>query len=202
MKGFDDKALILFPKMENYQSKSTAYKYQFKKAVNNMVKYLVDRDIKPHVFYTDDVARELALPDFVWVNPLGPADSFFIQKYCDNASRALDDTMIHYEDFANEVLAKDPGSLNMSVDERFEMVLRHIAKTTAKIIPQYKIVVHFMVPNKAQYRVSSRPGDGKIRINVSASNFSPKTYISGNEENACDLLGIPCGNRCLDIWEV
>ena len=86
--------------------------------------------------------------------------------------------------------------------DRFEMVLRHISKTTAKIIPTYKIVAHFIVPSKAQYRVTSKPNDGKIRINVNAQNLVPKVFISGQEENACNLLGVPYANRCLDVWEV
>lgn len=202
MKGFDTKALLLFPKLENYENKNPAYKYQFKKAVSNLVKYLQSQEIEPHVFYTDDVARELSLPEFKWVNPLGPADSYFIYKHCDNTEHAMDESMISYPDITNEVLAKDPGSVDMSEMDRFEMVLRHISKTTAKIIPTYKIVAHFIVPSKAQYRVTSKPNDGKIRINVNAQNLVPKVFISGQEENACNLLGVPYANRCLDVWEV
>ena len=36
MQGFDTRALLLFPKYENYQNKPPAYKYQFKKAVEKL----------------------------------------------------------------------------------------------------------------------------------------------------------------------
>lgn len=202
MKGFDTKALILFPKIENYQNKNSLYKYQFKQAVDKLVTYLKTQNIEPQAFYTDDVAREIAHPDFKWVMPLTIADRFFINKHCVNTDLAMSDDMVTFDEIADAVLAKDPGSLDMSESERFEMVLRHISKTTAKIIPQYKIVVHFVIPNKAQYKVSSKPGDGKIRIIVSANTLSPKVYVSGSEEDACDLLGVPYGNRCLNVWEV
>lgn len=202
MLGFDDKALILFPKLENYDNKGSAYKFQFKKAVDNMCKYLASINITPHVFYTDDVARLVNHPDFVWVSTLGTADRFFISKYCDGCSEALTKDMISMPDIYNEIEMKDPGNPNMSVEERFEMILRHDSKASTKIIPTYKIVIHFAVKGKSKYKVATKQGDGKIRINVNAANFMPTVYMSGNEENACDLLAIPYANRCLDNWEV
>lgn len=200
MRGFDTKALILFPKMENYEYKSGDYKYQFKKAVNNLLRYLKSVDIEPHVFYTDDVARELSYPDFVWVSTLCTADRYFIANNCDNCGDALKKNMITFDDIYNEIVAKDPGSVFMSEQERYEMVIRHSAKAASKIIPDYKIVIHIQLPTKAQYKVTSKPNDGKIRISVSANTFAPKAYLSGFEEDACDLLGIPYGNRTLDVW--
>ena len=108
--------------------------------------------------------------------------------------------MVTFDKIYNEVLSKDPGRVVMSDVERYEMVLRHSAKAASKIIPDYKIVIHIQLPTKAQYKVTSKPNDGKIRITVSANTFSPKTYMSGFEEDACDLLGIPYGNRTLDVW--
>lgn len=203
MRGFDNKALILFPPFDNYKSKGSQYLYQFKKAVNNLCSYLQSMDIVPHVFYTDDVARQLRHNDFVWVMPIGDADRYFISKYCDGCSDAMTvEPRIEATDIVNAVLAKDPGSLDMNADERFEMVLRHTIKATAKIIPQYKIVAHISVKSQAQYKVAVRPGDGKIRININSNTFSPTVYMSGHEENPCDLLGVPYANRSLDLWEV
>lgn len=200
MRGFDTKALILFPKLENYENKPSNYKFQLKMAVNNLLKYLESMDIEPHVFYTDDVARALSLPNVTYVSTLNVSDKFFISKHCEGCSTAMKTPMVMFDDIYNEVLAKDPGSLDMTESERFEMVLNHSAKAAAKIIPTYKIVIHFMVPKKAQYKVTSKPGDGKIRINVSANTLSPKVYIGGKEEDACDLLGVPYANRSLDVW--
>lgn len=202
MKGFDDKALILFPKLENYSNKPSNYKYQFKQAVNNLVTYFKDRGIQPYAFYTDDIAREMRHPDIMFISPLGDSDNFFIQKYCDNAKDALTLQMLHYPAVENEVIAKDPVLPKMGVEEHFELVVRHINKSTAKIIPMYNIVVHFAVPKRAQYKVTSKPGDGKIRVNVSANTFIPKVYMSGNEEDPCDVFGTGYANRCLDSWEV
>lgn len=200
MKGFDDKALILFPAYSHYEMKSSTYKYQFKTAVQNLITYLKSVDIEPHVFYVDDIARELAFPEFKYVSTFGTSDKYFISKNVAGCSNALTLPMITFDDIYNEVLAKDPGSSDESVEARFETVLNHSSKAAAKIIPKYKIVVHFLLPNKSQYRVTSKPCDGKIRINVNANTFSPTVYLSGMEENACDLLNVPYANRSLDVW--
>lgn len=202
MQGFDTKALLLFPKIENYENKSGSYKYQFKTALNNVISYLKSIGIEPHAFYTDDVAREIRHSSFVWVSPLGKADRFFLSKHCADCGDAISTPMIEYDEVYNDILAKDPGSLDMSINDRFEMVLRHTAKAVSKIIPQYKIVVHFSLANKAQYKVTSKPNDGKIRIIVNASTFQPKVLMGGVEENACDILGVPYASRGLDLWEV
>lgn len=202
MKGFDNKALVLFPKMENYEFKGAAYKYQFKTAVDKLCKYLKSIGMEPHVFYTDDVGREINHKDFKWVSTLSKADRFFVSKYCDGTSGALTTPMIEYDDIYNEVTAKDPGTVDMSVEERFEMVLRHDLKAANKLIPTYKVVCHFLIKGKSKYKVTSKQGDGKIRVNINANNFMPTVYMGGNEENACDLLGVPYANRCLELWEV
>lgn len=202
MQGFDDKALILFPKLENYIGKNYTYKNQFNKALNNLVLYFTSRGIQPYAFYTDDVARELRHPGILFVNPLGDADTFFIAKYCDKAGDAMTLPMVRYDSVISEVLSKDAGDPSMSVEERFEMVIRHIQKGTSKIIPMYKIVAHFQIPKRVQYKVVSKPGDGKIRINISANTFAPKVFMSGQEEDPCDIFAANYCNRCLDMWEV
>lgn len=202
MQGFADKALILFPTIDHYQNKNNTYKYQFKTAVKNIVSYLRSQCIEPVFFYTDDLAREFDDGTFTYASTLSKADRFFISQHCCGTNNALEKAMIEYDDIYNAILANDPWSPGMSEEEQFEMILRHSSKAASKIIPMYKIVVHFILHKRAQYKVPSKPGDGKIRINVSADTFSPKVFMSGNEENACDVLNVPFGNRCLDCWEV
>lgn len=202
MHGFDDKALILFPRLENYINRSVSYKMQFATALNKLMKYLDINGIAPHVFYTDDVARNLNKEEFQWVSTLARGDLFFISKHCEGCADALTKCSVLFENVYNEILTKDPGEINMSETDRFEMVIRHINKAANRIIPMYKIVVHFSLANKSQYKVTSKPGDGKIRIVVNANNFSPKVYMGGKMEDACDILDANYANRSLDRWEV
>ncbi|MCM1219022.1 MAG: hypothetical protein NC548_31455 [Lachnospiraceae bacterium] len=201
MKGFDTKALILFPFLENYNSKNYNYKYQFGLAVNHLVNYLETKSIESHVLYTDDVARILNNGKFIWVSSLSRADSFFASRNCEGMQDALTKPSVFFEDIYNDITLKDPGSQDMKTDERFEMVVRHMNKAVAKIVPAYNIVIHFRFKNKQQYKVASKAGDGKIRINIDANTFIPTCYMGGIEMNACDLLDIPYGNRALDLWE-
>lgn len=201
MRGFETKALILFPKMENFEHRGADYKFAFKQVIEKLLNYLDSVGMEAHVFYTDDVARYLRNERFHWVSPLSKADRFFVLNHCADCSDAMSLPMVEFDKIYNDVLAKDPGSLDMSEDERFEMVLRHTAKATSKIIPTYKVVIHFQLPNKQQYKVTTKPGDGKIRININFNNFIPTVYMGGVVEDACDLLGVPYGNRSLEVWE-
>lgn len=202
MQGFDNKALILFPFYENYVSKNYQYKDQFRNAVNKLVSYLKSVNIEPHVFYTDDVARELCLEDFVWVSSLSRADSYFVSKNCQGMLEAMSRPTVQFQDIYNAVTAKDPGEHNMSVEDRFAMVCRHSEKAISKIVPTYKIVVHFKFKNRMQYKVTSKAGDNKIRIYVDANTFLPEAYIGGMRTDPVDLLMAPYANRSLTSWEI
>lgn len=202
MRGFDDKALLLFPDIDYLDKKPASYLSKFAQAKLNLCKYLASVDIVPHVFYTDDVARAYRDGSFKFVSTLGRSDRFFISKHCNGCTDALSLEMIEYEDIYNEILSKDGDGSKLSENDRFTAILQHASKCAAKLIPQYKIVIQFCLPNKSPYRVSSKPNDGKIRIKVDLRTFEPKVYISGNEEDACRILNVPYGNRCLDIWEV
>ena len=201
MRGFDTKALLLFPYSENYENKNGTYKYQFRLAVAHLCAYLESMDIAPHVLYTAAVARLLNNEKFIWVSTLSRADSFFAAKYCEGMAGAMTQPSVFFDDIYNTVTAKDPGRLDMTTEERFEMVLRHVSKAVTKIIPMYNIVVHFRFKNRQQYKVASKAGDGKIRISVDANNFLPSCYMGGMEMNVCDLLAVEYGNRPLDLWE-
>lgn len=209
MRGFDDKALILYPYMDSYENRPTNYKSQFRKAHDNLYRYLLSQDITPHVFYTDDLARLFKLPEERYVRTLPMADLFFVSNNCDGMADArqlvTDPTVVQDSELdalINKVVAKNPGSLDMSVEQRFELVTQHNSAVVKQLIPQYKIVIHFMFQHKMQYKVTSKDGDNRIRINIEANTFTPRVYVGGSEENAIDVLNVSYGNRALDLWEV
>lgn len=202
MRGFDDKALILFMKEDLYDVKSYEYKYKLRHAVTNLCLYLGMMDIEPHVFYTDDVARIIANPDFKYVSTLAQGDKFFLSRNVEGTSDALTRKLIEYPDIYNEILMKDPGSNDMTKDQRFEMVLRHDQKAAAKIIPKYKIVFHFLMKGNAKYKVTSKPGDGKIRANININTFTMQVLLGGIEEDPISILNVPYASRSLINWEV
>lgn len=200
MRGFATRALILFPKMDSYENKPSVYKFQFRKAVTNLLAYLEEMDIQPCVFYTDDVARSLHLDDVYYIKTLSIGDLFFVAKYCDNMSDAMQVNDSEFEDMIRSIQEKDPGSIDMTTEQRFELVSRHNTAAVKKIIPQFNVVFHFAVPNRAQYKVTSKPDDGRIRVTINANTFAPTVLFSGKEEDPCDVLSTPYANRTLDNW--
>lgn len=202
MKGFSDKALLLFPLWDNYTAHSESYKYKFKKCLTNMVDYLHTQGMSVHAFMTDDVALEYKSLIDEWISPLSKADRFFTSKHCEGMQSAMQIKAIEYPDIYAECARKDAGSTDMSVTERFDLVTKHCKQACSAIIPEYNVVVHFQTKSKLQYKVTSKPGDKRIRIDVDASTFVPKVFMAGSEVPACDVLGVPYANRNLECWEV
>lgn len=199
MLGFDNKALILFPKEENYSNKPSLYKIQFRNAYKNLCAYLESVGITPHAFYTDDLAREFNNGEMEWVSTLNTAERFFVSKHCVGMADAMK-PMLEFPEVYQLTESKDPSNPKGTEDEKFDLVLRHNTRAANAIIPKYKIVIHFAIPKRAQYKVAKKPNDGKIRIDVSATTFVPTAYFSGNVENMNDLLDAPYANRALDNW--
>ena len=203
MRGFDNRALILFPKEEYIAAKPMRYKMQLQTAINKLTKYLRSIDIEPHVFYTDDVAREYCRGKATFIRTLILPDLYFTSNYC----AGMDDAMTlqsdaTFDEEVNEAALKNPLPEKPTQEEWFEVILKRDLTATKKIIPQYKIVVHFAIPNRAKYHVTSKQGDGRIRIIINAINFEPKVLLSGIETDPIDVLGLPCANRTVDNWEV
>lgn len=202
MKGFDDKALLLFPLYDNYASHSDSYKYKFKQCLSNMCAYLHSQEMDVHAFLTDDVALEYKDMVDVWLSPLSKADRFFASKHCEGMGSVLTMEALEFQDIYDECARKDAGDPKMSIMERFELVTKHCKQACSAIIPMYSVVVHFQMKSKLQYKVTSKPGDKRIRIDVDIQSFIPKVYMSGSEMPACDVLGVPYANRNLGNWEV
>lgn len=202
MKGFDTKALLLFPYFENYDSHGAPYKYKFKTCVQKMVRYLHSQGYEVHAFVTDDVA--MLYKDCIdkWVSPLSKADRFFASKNCDGMTEVMKMDMVEFPDIYAKCARKDAGTPDMSVTARYDLVVKHNKQACAAIIPQYNVVVHFMVKSKLQYKATSKPGDKRIRINIDAGTFIPTVLMSGSEMFAADVLNVPYGNRSLENWEV
>lgn len=199
MRGFTDKALILFPKQENVLPRGYDYLYQFRTALDNLVQYLLSLDIEPHVFYSDDVAREFHTPDIKYIATLGKADNFFVSRNC-GMTDALTGDMITFPKVVDEAMRKFPTEQGASQDQRFAVILKRDHYAVSKIIPQYKLVVHFLRKGVAQYHVASKPDDGKIRIVVDALTFKPTVYLSGSEIDPISILDRNDANRSLISW--
>ncbi len=200
MKGFDDKALILFPKSESYDQRSNEYKANFRLAVGNLVDYLLKQNITPHVFYTDDVAHEVFLPSMKYVSPLGPGDLFFAAQNCVGLSDARRQDLIRYPDAYAVSEKRVPVISRDTVEERFSDVLSRTSIAEREIIKQYHIVCHFIRRGNPAYKLVSKSGDGRIILEIDAITFLPTAYMSGYQPNLCNLLNVPYGNRSLLVW--
>lgn len=201
MHNFTDRALILFPKLDTYNAKTANAKYRMHLAYQQLDKFLAAHHIEPHAFYTDDVAHEMR-SELKWVSALGPADNFFISKKCVGLTDALSREHIAFPDIIDSVVSYDIDYASLTDEMRFELVLKHAKKAISKIIPQYKLIIHFVKRNNAQYKVTKRTGDGRVVMEIDVDNFVPTIYMSGMEVNPTEFLQVPYGNLPVYSWKV
>lgn len=202
MYGFASEALVLFPKYEFLQSADYRIKANLRVATEKMMKYLRSKSINPVAFVTDDIARLYSDLHFEWASTLSTGDLYFMSKNVDMASNVMQLHPRTFPDIYEKSEIKYPYPENASIEERFDLMCQRDAKSAKAIIPQYKVVVHFYQRGAVNYSVASKPGDGRIRIIVDVKNFMCTPYLSGQEEDAIDLLGASFVNRSVLLWEV
>lgn len=202
MKGFDDKALILFPSLTKFDNASSLWCDNFRTALLKLKDYLKERDIAFHAFYTDDVARKYdALVD-VWVSSLSKPDLFFASRNCEGMSNAMTRQMIQVPELYEEIARKDMVEPKASAEERFAMVLRHDSAACTEIIKTYKIVWNFAKKSSSQYKVKSTSGDNRLVITVDPDTLQCTAVMSGSKIDITDVLQLPSGARAINLWEV
>ena len=165
-----------------------------------MVQYLSSLGIKAHAFYTDDVAHEMREP-MLWVSTLAPADNFFVSRKCDMLGEALSSEHIRFPEIYESIIAKSEVPPNITDEARLEFVIKHSSKAVSKILPKYKLIVHFVKRNNAQYKVLTKPGDGRVVINIDADSFTPTIFMSGSPVEPVSFLERADGNLPVYNWK-
>ena len=202
MYGFADEALVLFPKYEFYQNADYRIKANLRIAAEKMNKYLVSRGIQPKAFITDDIARLFTELGYQWVSTLSTGDLFFMSKNCDMAENVMKFQMKTYPEIYQKSEEKYPYPPNPTIEERFDLMCQRDVKSANAIIPEFKIVVNFYQRGAQNYSAASKPGDGRIRLVVDMKTFKCTPHMSGEEEDAIDLLGANFASRSVLHWEV
>lgn len=202
MRGFADKALVLFPRKEDFEAKPVGWRSKFSAAYNNLYLYFKSRDIDVHVFYTDDVGRMYVSTKDNYIGTLSKADLFFVSKHCVGMEAAMSIPKIEFPDIYAEIARKDMVAPNASEMERFNMVLRHANDAAKQIMQDYSIIVNFMKKSSPQYKVKPKLDDGRILVNVDIDNFVPECFMSGTSVDTIDVFDLKCANRAMHSWEV
>lgn len=202
MLGFADKALILLPKQQTYETRNATYKYDFLQSVKNIIKYLQMYDIQPYGLYTDDIMRDIRPEGVELLSILSMSDSYFAATNCDGMHDALTIKKWDQQDVIDKANLDAENIQDMSVEERFNLLLKHEKKVAKAFIASFKIVFIYNYSNKHNYIATSKPGDERIRVYVDANTFVPQVYMSGTEINACDILNLSCGSRAISKWEL
>ena len=202
MRGFDDKALILFPTLEFYEEKSLRYRYEFQQSVKKLLAYLDSIGMEAHTFITDDLAWKLPDTKFRWVSTLNRGDLFFVTNNCGVPKSIMRADIIEFPDIVSGIAEKDELPGDISIEDRFSHILARDKKTITSIIPLYRVVVQFYKRKETRYRVVIKPNGGKIRLRIDLDSFKVTTYINDIEENPIDILGVDYGNKSLVNWRL
>ena len=203
MKGFDTRALILMPEYDAYEQHGDAYKGKLRVGLTNVLDYLDTQDITPYGLYTDEVIHEVDYQSRIQLyNILSMQDTFFVYKNCIGMKGINTALKWERQDIIDKHM-KDADKMKDLTDfDMFNVVARHEKKLSQPFIKEFKIVFIVNFAGHLNYKASSNPNDGKIRVYIDAATLVPNVYISGLPIDACEILNVPYGNLPITQWHV
>lgn len=196
---YAEQALILCPSYECYENKADAYYINFRRSLDNILKFLKFKDIEPCMLTTDEIANVYNSNLVTWLQVMSPSDRLFAKKNCENMKTEYQDA-IEYPELYKEALTKYPFDPKASKDFIFEDLLKRVARTERAVIKQFKVIINIQTPNNASYNIKPKANSGIILINVHNGNFLVKSYMGDMELNPLDLLDYNMANRPVYEW--
>lgn len=193
MRGFADRALILFSDPSYYNEALGSYKNNYRRAVQNLLTYLESIGVEHDCLLTDQLAVQFNLPNTRWIATAVPEDLFFMRNYCNipnQESTPLPDAL------ATKLRTKYPVERGLSPEDRFAIVAKRTRMAERNLIDSYKFVVVF----GNTFRVRTKESDGRAVFSVNDKRFYTRMELSGAEVPISDFLQIPYGNLSLCDW--
>lgn len=193
MRGFTDEALLLFSKLDVYESGSRQYKCNYQLAVDNLLDYLADMGISHACLISDQSAPRLSLREPHWFDTGAREDMFFLHNFTyvpEYPSTPLDSVLI------STLRKKYPLTRGMTIPEQAKVVGNRITYAEKALIGTFKFVVVF----GEQFRVKSAEEDGRAILHVHEKTFQPSMVLSGNPVPINIFLQRSYANLCLTEW--
>lgn len=193
MKGFTDKALILLSTWDDFSQSSSMYKYDYKRAVDNLILYLDSVNVKRACLITDQMAARINMHNPLWLATGAPEDMFFMQNFC---SVPKYETQALPEALQEKLRSKFPLTRGMEPKERFSVVSKRVKYAEKELISSYDFVVVF----GKQFNVKTHPGDGRAVMHVSDRGFIATLELSGEFVPINSFLQLGYANQSLSEW--
>lgn len=193
MRGFTDKALLLLSDVDKYEESGSMYKYDYKQAVANILRYLNSAGMQHHCLITDALATEIVVENTVWLATGAVEDMFFAKNYCGVPSY---DTIPLEGNICDEIRKKYPIARGTSVEETFKAVSSRVKMAEQKLIASYRFVVVF----GNSFKVKSKSNDGRAVMRVNDRHFYTSMELGGEGVPINSFMQIPYANLCLSEW--
>ena len=201
IQGFTAHALVIYPFIADYRGRGSRYFMHMNAAATNLQKYLRKNNISYDCYITDDVARECTVQPDRWLQTLNPGDMFFVKRNCEGMDGSFTNT-VEFADTWESVGQAYPNERGVSIDRRFELVLKRDTKARREIMKTYQMVILFKQPKSPAMRITTKAGSGVLYVEIDNTTFITKCYMSDMEVDPISILGIPNGNMPAYEWEV
>ena len=199
MQGFDTRALILMPDYYVLEQKGENPLIKLRIGLSGLLDYLDSNYIEAHGIYTDDVMHQVDYESRVKLyNILSREDTYFVYRNCEGMR---DIAAAKRWEHPQQETKTSKASDDISPEERFAIISKNEKRLSQLMVKEYKIVFNFVFAGHTNYKVTSNPSDGNIRVYVDAMTLVPEVYLSGERIDACEIFNVGYGNLPLTQWK-
>lgn len=202
MKGFADKALLLFPRFKNYNAKTPSDQSQFNLSVDKMIKYLLKNDIQPYVFNTDNLVDIVPMEGAKILDVVLPEDKMILEEYFLGGKKVTSGEPMS-RDKAAKQRNKFKAKIGSTKEEKLDIFLKRNKFITKEYFKDFNIIVTWEDTKQRYYHVTSKKEDDTILITVSRINYSVSAELGGSYiDDPISLFNYVGARQPLTLWEV
>lgn len=201
LNGFTKEALFIYPSYADYAERSSSYRNKLLRTAVNVKKYLSSNGIEMHCFSSDDVAHEVKVSPDSWVITLNRGDMFFVQNNCEGGS-VLSDNVVTFDSIYQQAADKYPLSRGMTVERRFEVVLKRDSLARRLIVGEYKFIILVKQQKSPAIRYTVKKNSGVVYLEIDNVSFMPKCWMSDMVMDVSQILGVQNAFMPVYEWEV
>lgn len=196
MKGFSESTLILFSDPHKYKEATGMWRRQYLQSVENLLKYLSDKDTWVRCLITDPLSTVLLKPEtpgVEWYATENAGGMYFITH---NTSTPDNYPVVKLDAGIAETLdKKHPIERGCTFEERAYKTSKRVALAEKAIIQQSKCIFCF----GKLFNPHPKENDGRAVIYIN-NQFIPTLKLSGNDAPISSFLDVPWGNLALTEW--
>lgn len=201
MKGFAERAIIIFPKPESVVNKHSSHMERLRSTIKNLTLYFTAQGIQLYHLSTDELALRMNMPGIKHMSNVTQGDNLFIKTNCPGFESLVQGEEFHAVS-QREAVKRYPINKDMDLETRFNTILKREKYMAKEILSNERIIINLALNRNQTYKVpASVEGESRVIIKPNQVTNQVEIELGGIYIPPIDILNFNGATRPIHLWE-